>query len=85
MSAYTARPKNIKAGKNLQKSTERRTKSRDAAAKNDWMSSILLSCSNVKLWMTIVESWWNVWFWLVGVVSNRKVWLVGVGGIYGCG
>ena len=26
------------------------------------------------VWMTIVESGWNVW-----------VWLVGVGGIYGCG
>ena len=23
--------------------------------------------------------------WLVGVVSRRWVWLVGVGGIYGCG
>ena len=27
-----------------------------------------------KVWMTIVESRWNVW-----------VWLVGMGGIYGCG
>ena len=34
--------------------------------------------------MTIVESGWNVWVWLVGVVSRRRVWLVGVGGIYGC-
>ena len=32
--------------------------------------------------MTIVESGWNVWVWLVGVVSRRWVWLVGVGGIY---
>ena len=23
--------------------------------------------------------------WLVGVVNRRRVWLVGVGGIYGCG
>ena len=23
--------------------------------------------------------------WLVGMVSRRWVWLVGVGGIYGCG
>ena len=23
--------------------------------------------------------------WLVGMVSRRRVWLVGVGGIYGCG
>ena len=23
--------------------------------------------------------------WLVGVVSRRRVWLVGVGGMYGCG
>ena len=35
--------------------------------------------------MTIAESGWNVWVWLVGVVSKRWVWLVGVGGIYGCG
>ena len=35
--------------------------------------------------MTIVESGWNVWVWLVSVVSRRWVWLVGVGGIYGCG
>ena len=32
-----------------------------------------------------MESGWNVWVWLVGVVSRRWVWLVGVGGIYGCG
>ena len=32
-----------------------------------------------------MESGWNVWVWLVGVVSRRQVWLVGVGGIYGCG
>ena len=35
--------------------------------------------------MTIVERGWNVWVWLVGVVSRRWVWLVGVGEIYGCG
>ena len=29
-----------------------------------------------------MESGWNVWVWLVGVVSRRWVWLVGVGGIY---
>ena len=39
----------------------------------------------LKVWMTIVESGWNVWVWLVGVVSRRQVWLVGVGEIYGCG
>ena len=33
----------------------------------------------------IVESGWNVWVWLVGVVSRRRVWLVEVGGIYECG
>ena len=32
-----------------------------------------------------MESEWNVWVWLVGVVSRRQVWLVGEGGIYGCG
>ena len=34
--------------------------------------------------MTIVESEWNVLVVLVGVVSRRWMWLVGVGGIYGC-
>ena len=43
------------------------------------------ACAKFKAWMTIVESGWNVWVWLVGVVSRRWVWLVGVGGIYGCG
>ena len=33
----------------------------------------------------MVESGWNVWVWLVGVVSRRRVWLVEVGGIYECG
>ena len=32
-----------------------------------------------------MESEWNVRVWLVDVVSRRRVWLVGVGGIYGCG
>ena len=36
-----------------------------------------------KVWMTILESGWNLWVWLVGVVSRRWVWLVG--GIYGYG
>ena len=31
------------------------------------------------VWMTIVESGWNVWVWLVGVVSRRRVWLAGSG------
>ena len=30
-----------------------------------------------------MESGWNLWVWLVGVVSRRWVWLVG--GIYGYG
>ena len=30
-----------------------------------------------------MESGWNLWVWLVDVVSRRQVWLVG--GIYGCG
>ena len=28
------------------------------------------------VWMTILESGWNLWVWLVGVVSRRWVWLV---------
>ena len=35
------------------------------------LSSILLICAMFKVWMTIVESGWNVWVWLVGVVSRR--------------
>ena len=31
-----------------------------------------------------MESGWNVWVWLVGVVSRTWVWLVGVGEIYIC-
>ena len=46
------------------------------------LSSILLTCAKL---MTIVESGWNVWVWSVGVVCRRRVWLVGVGEIYGCG
>ena len=36
-----------------------------------------------EVWMTILESGWNLWVWLVGVVRRRWVWLVG--GIYGYG
>ena len=34
-----------------------------------------------------MESGWNVWVWLVGVVSRKWVWLVGVGvaSVSGCG
>ena len=35
-----------------------------------------------EVWMTFVKSGWNLWVWLVGVVSRRQVWLVG--GNYGC-
>ena len=52
------------------------------------------SAAKLKVWMTIVESGWNAWVWLVGcgyqevgVASgsgwNLWVWLVG--GMYGCG
>ena len=34
-----------------------------------------------EVWMTILESGWNLWVLLMGVVSRRRVWLVG--GIYG--
>ena len=43
------------------------------------------SHTKFKVWMTIVECGWNVWVCLVGEVSRRQVWLLGVGGIYGCG
>ena len=39
------------------------------------------SIATPKYSMTILESGWNLWVWLVGVVSKRWVWLVG--GIYG--
>ena len=35
--------------------------------------------------MTIVESGWNVWVWLVGVVSRRWVWVESMGVATGCG
>ena len=44
-------------------------------------SSVQCGCTEV--WLTILESGWNLWVWLVGVVSRRWVWLVG--GIYGYG
>ena len=44
-------------------------------------TSVQYGCAEV--WMTILESGWNLWVWLVGVVSRRWVWLVG--GIYGYG
>ena len=36
-----------------------------------------------EVWTTILECGWNLWVWIVGVVSRRWVWLVG--GIYGYG
>ena len=35
--------------------------------------------------MTIVESGWNIWVWLVNVVSRRQVWLEYMGVASGCG
>ena len=29
-----------------------------------------------EVWMTILENGWNLWVWLMGVVSRRWVWLV---------
>ena len=37
------------------------------------LSSILLICAKFKVWMTIVESGWNVWVWLLGVVLRRYI------------
>ena len=47
------------------------------------LSSILLTCAKLKVWMTIVEwvecmgvasgSGWNLWVWLLGVVSRRYI------------
>ena len=45
------------------------------------LPKVQYGCAEV--WMTILESGWNLWVWLVGVVSRRWVWLVG--GIYGHG
>ena len=36
--------------------------------------TVLCGCAEV--WMTILESGWNLWVWLVGVASRRWVWLV---------
>ena len=48
----------------------------------EWVESMDVA-SWTEVWMTILESGWNLWVWLVGVVSRRQVWLVG--GLYGCG
>ena len=37
-------------------------------------TSVQYGCAEV--WMTILKSGWNLWVWLVGVVSRRWVWLV---------
>ena len=36
-------------------------------------TSVQYGCAEV--WMTILESGWNLWVWLVGVASRRLVWL----------
>ena len=51
------------------------------ASGRGWQEVGVAYCTEV--WMTILESGWNLWVWLVGVVSRRWVWLVG--GIYGYG
>ena len=49
----------------------------------EWVESMGVASGRgwAEVWMTILESGWNLWVWLVGVVSRRWVWLVG--GIYG--
>ena len=37
-------------------------------------TSVQYRCAEV--WMTILESGWNLWVWLVGEISRRWVWLV---------
>ena len=37
------------------------------------LSSILLTLHKFKVWMTIVESGWNLWVWLLGVVLRRYI------------
>ena len=32
-----------------------------------------------------MESGWNVWVWLVGVLSRRWVWVESMGVVSGCG
>ena len=53
----------------------------DSSRKLYFDASVQYGCAEV--WMTILESGWNLWVWLVGVVSRSWVWLVG--GIYGHG
>ena len=38
----------------------------------------------VQVLMTIVDSEWNLWVCVVGVVRKRWMWVVGFDGIYGC-
>ena len=42
------------------------------------------SSAKLEVWMTIVESGWNLWVCLGSVANRRQVWQGGVGGIYGC-
>ena len=52
----------------------------DVIASTGYIKKQPLTLHKLKvLWMTIVKSGWNVWVWLVGVVSRRRMWLVGVG------
>ena len=37
------------------------------------LSSILSTLHKFKVWMTIVESGWNLWVWLLGVVVRRYI------------
>ena len=50
---------------------------------NGWAGRSEHGVINPEVWMTIWESGWNLWVWLVGMVSRRWVWLVG--GTYGYG
>ena len=47
-------------------------------------SGCMESSAKLKVCTAIMESAWNLWMWQGGVVSMRQVWLVKVGGTYGC-
>ena len=59
----------------MKKHFKNEQRSRDAAAKKR-ANIYKWSRECTEVWMTILESGWNLWVWLVGVVSRRWVWLV---------
>ena len=44
-----------------------------------------VASGRAEVWMTILESGWNLWVWLVGMVSRSGVESMGMVTMYRCG